>query len=188
MMCNKPLVADRHCFLVDWRSSHSSALTNSLLTGTASFLAGLCTEYPNFQDWFSFTFMRGFSSGERKIIILTQGNTISGAALLKDTHFEKKICTLRVSDDNQKQGIGSKLMEISFEVLKTQSPLITVSTDHIHEFSKILCKYSFELCDICDSYYRLNSCEYTYNGFLKNNKKAFYIPVDIGPNHKVHIR
>mgnify|MGYP002229573086 FL=1 len=77
-----------------------------------------------------------------------------------------KICTLRVAKPFQKQGIGRHLMELGFEWLNDDKPLITIHNSKKREFSKLFEHYNFQLEEKRWGYYRLFSTELVYNGFL----------------------
>ena len=88
------------------------------------FLKWLNLEYPGFNTWYDnlFTENKELKSG-REIIICEKEYSIAGIAILKSTEEEQKICTLRVAKRYQRQGIGKRLMELSFEWLQNDKPL-----------------------------------------------------------------
>ena len=90
----------------------------------------------------------------------------AGILILKDAD-EKKICTLRVMPEFRRMGVGHQLMDCAISALNTTHPIITVSDDHIQEFSKLLIKdYKFVPTEIHYGYYRENHVEYVFNGVL----------------------
>ncbi|WP_296021759.1 GNAT family N-acetyltransferase [uncultured Treponema sp.] len=131
-------------------------------------------EYPDFLKWFKAKVEPGIYNRTRKIYTvntLYDSDKIRGVLILKDSCFEKKICTLFVDKSNRLNGIGKLLMNIAFEELETQAPLITVSDDKLNEFDKLLKKYRFLLFSKKDGLYRENHTEYSFNGEL-NNKNS----------------
>ena len=91
------------------------------------FLKKLVYEYNNFEEWFSQLFISDILlKNDREIIICECDYQLAGVAILKNDDIEKKICTLRVAKRFQKQGIGQHLMELSFEWLNDDKPLITI--------------------------------------------------------------
>ena len=96
-----------------------------------------------------------------------------GDAILKNDDIEKKICTLRVAKRFQKQGIGQHLMELSFEWLNDDKPLITIHNSKKHEFNKLFKRYNFELEEKKWGYYRLFRTELVYNGSLPEKNFFF---------------
>lgn len=127
-------------------------------------LFDLDKEYPNFKDWF----FNNALKDKNKYIILSYNKEINtGIMVLKDSEKEKKICTLRIYPEYQKMTVGSKLLEYSFDLLKTKKPLITVSDIRLPEYRRILEKYEFELKGIYYDYYIQGHKEYSFNGYLK---------------------
>ena len=91
-----------------------------------NFLKRLNIEYPGFSRWYKGLFLENKELwDDREIIICEKEYRIAGVSILKSTEEEKKICTLRVAAPFQRQGIGRKLMEMSFEWLQEDKPLIT---------------------------------------------------------------
>lgn len=129
-------------------------------------LMNLQNEYPNFKKWFFEKVVPGVFSGERIIVTASDGDILLGIMVLKNSS-EKKICTLRVLPEFQRQGIGHLLLDYAISILGTSNPIITVSDDHIHEFSSILLRdYNFSLTELQVGYYRDNHAEYVFNGSL----------------------
>ena len=132
-----------------------------------NFLKKLVYEYSGFQKWISELFLSdGLLKADREIIICECNFQLAGIAILKNNDIEKKICTLRVAKPFQKQGIGQHLMELSFEWLNEDKPLITIHNSKKHEFKKLFERYNFELEEKKWGYYHLFSTELVYNGFL----------------------
>ena len=91
---------------------------------------------------------------------------INGVLVLKNTNSEKKICTLYVDKESRLNGIGQRFIDIAFNELDTDKPLITVSDNRISNFSRLLKKNNFEIVDSLSNYYSENHVEYTFNGHL----------------------
>lgn len=139
-----------------------------------SFLKKLVYEYNNFEEWFSQLFISDILlKNDREIIICECDYQLAGIAILKNDNVEKKICTLRVAKRFQRQGIGQHLMELSFEWLNDDKPLITIHNSKKHEFNKLFKRYNFELEEKKWGYYRLFRTELVYNGSLP--EKNFFL-------------
>lgn len=135
------------------------------------FLKSLAWEYPGFKQWYNSLFTRcGSLKSEREILICEKDFRIAGVAILKWDEDEKKICTLRVAKEFQKQGIGKRLMELSFEWLQSDRPLITMHKTKQREFSALLKYYGFELEQQQKNYYHVFNTEFVYNGVLPRKK------------------
>lgn len=136
------------------------------------FVRRLRWEYPDFVKWFGNLFqLPPRLRPEREIVFCRINHEVVGIAILKKTAEEQKICTLRVDKRYQRMSIGKNLMELSFEWLENEKPLITVHKSRQPEFERLFQHYGFELDDQKWGYYRLFSTELAYNGELPG--KAF---------------
>lgn len=134
-----------------------------------SFLVSLNFEYPGFNKWYWSLFENSTIKNERDIIFYTFNNEIAGVAILKHDNNENKICTLRVSSKYQHIGIGSALIEKSFEIFNSDKPLITIHISKYNSFKEIFLKYNFSLAQQIQGYYGLFKSELSYNGVLSDN-------------------
>ena len=159
------LVLDKQKTLLDISESYK------LLTKTYSVLSSLRDDYPDFHNWYFNKVIPGVLSGERIIILKITNGHISGISILKKNGNEKKICTLRVTDNFQQKGIGSELLYQSCELLDTAKPLITVSSEKIKQFEKLFKSFDFKLTKCYYDYYTRSKHELSYNGFLNSNSK-----------------
>lgn len=135
-------------------------------------LKDLQKEYSNFKYWYYKKVFNGIFDGSRTIILKKYYNDIIGLAILKNDEYEKKICTLRVVNRIKDKGLGTEILNQSLNILRTNIPIITVSSIYNHEYISLLRNYEFKLYKIYKSYYRKGIDEYTYNGYLdikKNN-------------------
>lgn len=143
------------------------------------FLDRLAWEYPSFKQWYLSIFEENKEIKlEREIIICEKELTIAGIAILKASNFEKKICTLRVGKKFQKQGIGHRLMELSFEWLQDELPMITMNKMKQYQFQSLLNYYGFGLEQAKRNYYHVFSTELVYNGVLPE-KKVFFNKIEL---------
>lgn len=135
------------------------------------FVQKLNLEYPCFETWFRGLFgeIPVLKSG-REILMCRTHEQIVGIAILKNTLEEQKICTLRVDKKFQRMSIGKNLMELSFEWLKNDKPLITIHRSKRNEFQKLFRYYDFRLEEQKWSYYRLFRTELVFNGALPPKK------------------
>lgn len=139
------------------------------------FLTKLRYEYPYFTEWYNSLFSTWDVLKEnREIILCLSKRDVIGIAILKHTKSENKICTLRVDPRFKGLGIGSKLIEISFDYLNDEKPIITLHANKRREFSKLLDKYGFEMADEKKLYYSLIIPEISYNGVLAGNKSPLH--------------
>lgn len=90
-------------------------------------------------------------------------NRLAGCSLLKNVRDEKKICCLFVDPNYRHQGIASRLIQDSFEILCTEKPLMTVSEPNLPQLQKLIDRFGFELTSVKDSVYLPGIKEYYYN-------------------------
>lgn len=136
-------------------------------TQIRKFVKKLVFEYTDFRKWFLELFQNGVVLKEGREILLCECDyQLAGIAILKNDGNEKKICTLRVAKTFQRNGIGQNLMELSFEWLNEDKPLITIHDSKRQEFKKLFERYDFQLEEERKGYYRLFSTELVYNGVL----------------------
>ena len=128
------------------------------------FLSCMSCDYPNFDLWLE-KIQAQLDTDMRSIIVCksTSDDEILGVSILKKSSIENKICTLRVANKCQRMHIGSRLMEMSFGILEDDKPLITVSEDHIVEFSSLLKRFGFVYKNKVKSLYIKGKYEYFYN-------------------------
>ena len=135
------------------------------------FVRKLVWEYPRFSQWYRNLFSDEYElNPDREIIWCESNYSIAGVAILKSSEHEKKICTLRVDKKFQRQGIGTKLVEMSLEWLESDQPIITMHNRKQNEFASLLNYYGFKLEQTQPHYYNIFSTELVYNGALPEKK------------------
>jgi GNAT superfamily N-acetyltransferase len=122
--------------------------------------------YPEIFQWYFQKFVPGLFAGSRFILKYCAGNDTAGVALLKKENKEKKICTLWVKSQYRNNGIGKALFGRCLEILDTDKPMITVPAERLCYFSNIFKYYNLKLEQVVQNYYRSDSSEYVFNGFL----------------------
>jgi len=80
------------------------------------------------------------------------GLSVAGLSILKKDLEESKICTLMISEDYRKKGYSKELLESSFDYLGTDKPLITIPSNRIEEFNKIIEFYDWKESIRTDEY------------------------------------
>lgn len=124
-------------------------------------------DYPDFYKWYYDQVRDGILNGNREIIFTIAKDYIAGVAILKKEQNEKKICTLRVFDNFQHNGIGKKLVLGSFDYLHTYKPLITVSSHREYQFRRLFNYFGFKKGSELSNYYSFGKKEITFNGTLE---------------------
>ncbi len=128
-------------------------------------------DYPEYKDWFLNKQVKGINV-DRDIIFAMYNDEIVGVSNIKGNNTEKKICTLYIKDCFRKNSIGSNLINLSCEELETNKPLITISSNKIYDYRKIIIKNQWELSDELNNFYKENSNEYVFNGRLYVRKET----------------
>ena len=108
------------------------------------FLGRLVFEYQGFRIWYQELFVEEVElKFNREIIICEEQFRLAGVAIIKNDLQEKKICTLRVAQEYQHQGIGHNLIEMCMQRLHTDKPMITLHKSKLKQFEKLLNYYNF---------------------------------------------
>lgn len=118
--------------------------------------------YPNFDGWLNFTFRREMLSGERSVVIAHDGNELLGAALLKDSEEEGKICTFFVTPSYREIKVGSELLDEALAKLDRNDSFITVSEERKGELAPLLTSRGFSVMRSEKDLYRPGSTEYFF--------------------------
>lgn len=126
------------------------------------FLSEIEYLYPNFDAWINFKFRRNLASGERQILVAHNSYEIVGAALLKKTKEENKICTFYISPEHRNRNIGRDLMGLALSTLNSDDVSITVSEERMVELSPLLASKGFTFEKKIPDLYRNGSSEYFY--------------------------
>ena len=100
-------------------------------------------DYPNYKEWF-FTrqLPETLHSDRRNILFVKDKDEIIGVANLLNDENEKKICSLYVKSDYQRQGIGSMLVEESMKWLNTKWPIISLTKERYNIYKPLIEKYN----------------------------------------------
>lgn len=167
-------------------SSLSQELKNIYYDEIYRFLKRLVFEYQGFYKWYQglFTNARDLVFN-REIIICEDCLALAGIAIIKKGCDEKKICTLRVAKEFQRQGIGYNLVEICFQQLNTDRPMITLHKSKLNQFEKLLDYYDFELAQTQRHYYNIFSTELVFNGTLPE-KEVLYNDITIANMERLY--
>lgn len=126
--------------------------------------------YPNFENWLYGKVLPGIETGERSILIETRSNEVAAFMILKHDSYEKKLCTLRVRPAYESRGMGVRLFDRAFEILKTERPLLSVSENSFSKFEPLFKHFGFSHEATYQDRYIRNLCEHSYNGLLEEQQ------------------
>lgn len=117
----------------------------------------LLTDYNHkqYQDYLKWYYTKNIPRVLNKtgdIIFYLDGLTVAGLAILKKDSEESKICTLMINEEYRKKGYSKELLESSFDYLGTDKPLITIPSNRVEEFRKIITAYDWKESIRTDQY------------------------------------
>lgn len=165
------IIDNRRYFLY---SSLSHELKTIYYDEIYKFLKRLVFEYQGFHEWYKALFTNTYDlKFSREIILCEDHLTLAGIAIIKNGADEKKICTLRVAKEFQRQRIGRNLVEFCFQQLNTEKPMITLHKNKLNQFEKLLNYYHFELAQSQRHYYNIFNTELVFNGSLPEKEFLF---------------
>lgn len=119
--------------------------------------------YPEIKSWYWNTFAKGFEGHEREILIATEkSGQLAGFSLLKNTFFEKKICTFYILPEFRESGLGRKLLPVAIDIIGGKEVGITVSESVDKSLNPLLLNSGFEVENIESGLY------------LPHQKEIFY--------------
>lgn len=175
------IVSHKNLSLLDYEYSNSLNCSKSLFIDLYNNLSTLEKEYPYFRDWYKNLFNKDYTlKPDRKILYLPFDEVIAGFIILKKTKKERKICTLRVKEHYQKNGIAKELIKSGIEWFEDDKPLVTVSEYRSEQFKHLFKYFGFKLKDKINCY-NSNVKEFFYNNtvddYLYNKSKIISKPI-----------
>lgn len=126
-------------------------------------LGGLENYYPDFGYWFVNKCVPGIVIGKDTLIVAREHEQIVGVAIGKKAE-ETKLRCVRVLPQYQNKGVGLHLIDRTLKELDCDKPLVTVSEEMIHDFSRpFINRYNFDLSQVEKGLYRPGKLEYIFN-------------------------
>ena len=101
-------------------------------------------QYQEYLKWYYSKNIPRVLNGTGEIIFYLDGLTVAGISILKKDKIESKICTLMIDEDYRKKGYSKDLLEMSFNYLGTDKPLITIPSNRLDEFQNIISTYNWK--------------------------------------------
>lgn len=100
--------------------------------------------YPEIKKWYWNIFAKGFLTDEREVLVAKDSfGQFAGFSLLKNSLFEKKICTFFILPEFRESSLGKKLMPVAIGMLGEQAVGITVSESVNSSLSPLLSMNGF---------------------------------------------
>ena len=134
--------------------------------------------YPEYKNWFLNKHVPNLGI-DRNILFAVYKNEIVGVINLKCNKTEKKICTLYVKNGFRHNRIGTTLLNMAFDRLGTNKPLITISDDKLYELKHFILKNNWEASEKLDNFYCFDHNEYVFNGTM-------YLPIENDEVFKIY--
>jgi len=134
-----------------------------VITQDAEFLRA---SYPHFDKWFACKVLPGLFAGERTVLIEERDSVAVGLMILKHTESEKKLCTLRVRPHFESRGLGVRMFQTAFDILKTERPLLSVSETSLPKFERLFHHFGFAQEAVYQERYLPRVDEFSFNGLL----------------------
>ncbi len=132
-----------------------------------STLCQLDAEYPHFYSWYYGKVAQDVKAKRRDILFsISTDHYISGIIILKNFNSEKKICTIRVPEKYQRNGLGKALIINAMKILNTEKPLITVSSKKHIQFQRLFSYFGYTKTEEKQGFYLNNTTENVFNGIL----------------------
>ncbi len=123
----------------------------------------ICYDYPHYFEWFWQKVIPGLINGDREVLVCKSNKEVAGLAILKRTDEECKICTLFVAKKYRRQGVVTRLLELSFGYLGTMKPVITMSESKVATFQRIIDRYGWVETGRKPGLYRPDTTEVFFN-------------------------
>lgn len=119
--------------------------------------------YPEIKLWYWNVFAKGFFRGEREILFAKDSlGKLAGFSLLKNSDYEKKICTFYILPEFRESNLGKKLLPIAIDLVGSKEVGITVSEVVSSTLTPLLSSYDFEIEKIEKNLYIAESKEFFY--------------------------
>lgn len=120
-------------------------------------------DYPHYFEWFWQKAIPGLINGDREVFVCRSNKEVAGLAILKRTDEECKICTLFVANKYRRQGVATRLLELSFGHLGTMKPVITMPESKVATFQRIIDRYGWVETGRKPGLYRPDTTEVFFN-------------------------
>lgn len=119
--------------------------------------------YPEINSWFKNKFLSNNNPDNLALGAFNNDGRLIGFTLGKKGS-ERKLRCIRVFPEYQSTGIGLKLIERTMDLLECDNPLVTVSEELFHHYSRIFInRYGYELNSVNKGMYRKGKLEYIFN-------------------------
>lgn len=119
--------------------------------------------YPEIKAWYWNVFAKGFVGDEREILLAKDNlGQLAGFSLLKNSLFEKKICTFYILPEFRESGLGKRFLPLAIEMVGEKEVGITVSESVNSSLSPLLLSHDFVIENVETNLYLPNQKEFLY--------------------------
>jgi hypothetical protein len=126
-------------------------------------LTHLSALYPDFDRWYWSKVVPGLTQGYRLIDTVMKNGKVVAVAISKKTDTERKLCTLWVAENAKGYGHGIRLITKACAWMETQTPLATISEEHIDELRPVAERLGWIETNKITSLYRHGRTEFIFN-------------------------
>ena len=128
-------------------------------------------DYLNHKEWFyHIQLPETLHSNKRNILFVKDKDEVIAIANLHKDKTEKKISSLYVKSEYQRQGIGSMLVEESMKWLHTKYPIISIVKERYPIYKPLVEKYHWKLTRTINGFYKEGVEELFFNVPESNTK------------------
>ncbi|WP_245487339.1 GNAT family N-acetyltransferase [Rhizobium leguminosarum] len=127
------------------------------------FILPLSADYPGIEKWYRTKVVPGLRTGERYLHRVKREGELIGVGIAKKDSSEKKICTVRVSNEHFGRGSGVRIFDHLLRWLDDDHPHLTVSESKLPVFERIFDWYGFNLTSASNGLYVPGRLEIGYN-------------------------
>lgn len=127
------------------------------------FITSLDPFYPDINTWYHYQVVNQLDDSRSILIHAYDNDNLVGVAIAKKGTHGKLRC-VRVTKDLENTGLGIRLINHTLDLIEDRHPLITVSEELFHQYSRAFHHYyNFKIEQVKKGLYRNNKLEYIYN-------------------------
>ena len=128
------------------------------------FIASLDQYYPDISNWYHYRIVNELNDSNCILLHAYQNEKLVGVSIAKKG-IDPKLRCVRISKELESSGLGIKLINRTLDEMETDKPMVTVSEELFHQYSRAFHHYyDFKIEQVLKGLYRENKLEYIYNG------------------------
>lgn len=161
---NKNGVTIMHKYYISYNNSNISKFNEDVVADHFKHIyKDISKSYPNINKWICKVLKEMYIENDREILYdYSKTNELMYMIILKKS--EQKICHFYVYRKFRDRKLPLELIACCKRILKTETPLITISSLKVDQYKTILRKTGFVETDMIENMYIDGVNEYIYNG------------------------